>query len=102
MSDGAVIAVRDRRAGRTSGRVVRSEHEMVDEKLRTALEKVCERGAALLRLEFIGLVDADPWQLLSSLRHLVALPRQLFFCIEQLEPRCQPLLACSGNVSRHP
>jgi len=48
---------------------------MVDEELRAPFEEVCQRGAPLVGLESILLVDPDPRQLLPSPRQLVAAPR---------------------------
>ena len=45
VDDDAVEPVRDRRAGRTPGRVVGPEHEVVDEELRAPSEEVRQRGA---------------------------------------------------------
>ena len=97
----AVEPVRDRRAGRAARRVVGPEHEVVDEELRAPLEEVCQRGAPLVGLESILLVDPHPRQLLPPPRQLVAAPRQLLLRLEQLEPRCEPLLPCPGHVLRH-
>src|SRR6185503_3799653 len=49
----------------------------------------------------IGLVHPDPWQLLPSLRQLVATPCQLLLCLEQVEPGCEPLFSCPGRVLHH-
>src|SRR5262245_44719406 len=97
----AVEPVRDRRAGRTPRRVVGPEHEVVDEELRAPSEEVLERGAPFIGLETVVLVEADPRQLLAPLRQLVAAPCELLLRLEQLEPRCQPLLTRPGRVSRH-
>src|SRR2546427_3129032 len=97
----AVEAVGDRRARWAAGGVVGPEHEVVDEKLRAPSEEVCQRGAPLVGLESVLLVDPDPWQLLPSPRQLVAAPRQLLLRLEQLAPRCKPLLTCPGHVLRH-
>src|SRR5262249_54108790 len=96
-----VEAVRDRRAGRAAGGVVGPEHEMVDEELRTPLEEVRQRGAPLVGLESIFLVDANPRQFLPPPRKFVAAPRQLLLRLDQFEPRCEPLFTCSGLVLRH-
>src|SRR5207247_8399813 len=77
MDDEAVEAVRDRRTRRTAGRVLRAEHEVVDEQLRPPSEQIGERSAAFVRLEAVVLLDADPRELLSLSRQLVATPRQL-------------------------
>src|SRR6266481_425175 len=97
----AVEPVRHRRAGRTSRRVVGPEHEVVDEELRAPSEEACQRGAPLVALESILLVDPNPGQLLPPPRQLVAAPRELLLRLEQLEPRCEPLFACPGQVLRH-
>src|SRR2546421_5901042 len=91
----AVEPVRDRRAGRTPRFVVGPEHEVVDEELRAPFEEVFKRGAPLLGLKSIFLVDADPRQFLSPPRQLVAAPRQLLLLLEQPEPGLQPLIARS-------
>src|SRR2546423_11663238 len=101
VDDGAVETVRDRRAGRTSRRVVGPEHEVVDEELRAPSEEVCQRGAPLVGVESVLLVDPDPRQLLPSPRQLVALPRQLLLRLQQLEPRRQPLFTCPRLVLGH-
>src|SRR5262249_57232668 len=96
-----VEAVRDRRAGRAAGGEVGPEHEVVDEELRAPAKEVCQRGAPLLGLESIRLVDPDPGQLLPLPRQLVAAPRELLLRLEQLEPRGEPLLTGPGPVLRH-
>ena len=101
VDDEAVEPVRDRRAGRTPRRVVGPEHEVVDEELRAPSEEVCQRGAPLVGLESILLVDPNPRQLLPPPRQLVAAPRELLLRLEQLEPRCEPLFTCPGHVLRH-
>src|SRR5579863_3581904 len=99
--DGAVEAVRDGRARRAPGGEIGPEHEVVDEELRAPAEEICQRGAALVGLESILLVDSYPWQLLPPPRQLVAAPRQLFLRLEQIDPRGQPLFTCPGDVLRH-
>src|SRR5207247_5400459 len=96
VDDAAAQPVRDRHAGRTPRRVVGPEHEVVDEELRAPSEEVCQRGAPLVSFESILLVDPDPRQLLPSPRQLVAAPRELLLRLEQLDPRCGPLLTCPG------
>ena len=97
----AVEAVGDRRAGNAARLVVRPEHEMIDEELRAPPEQVRKRSLALVGVEPVVLVDADPGQFLAPLRELIALPRQRLFRIEQLEPRRKPLFTCSGLVRGH-
>ena len=69
-----VEAVCDRRAGGAAGAVVGAEHEVVDEHLRAPSEQVRKRFVALIRLEAVLLVDADPGELLAPPRELVAAP----------------------------
>ena len=101
VDDEAVEAVRDRRAGRTPCRVLGPEHEVVDEELRASSEEIGERGAPLVGLEAVLLVDSNPRQLLPLPRQLVAAPRQLLLGLEQLEPGRKPLFTCSGLVVGH-
>src|SRR2546426_104241 len=93
--------VGDRRAGRTPGGIVRPEHVVIDEELRAPSEEVCQQGAPFVGLESVLLVDANPRQLLPPPRQLVAAPRELLLGLEQLDPRCQPLLTCPGHMLRH-
>jgi hypothetical protein len=68
----AVEPVRDRRTGRTPRRVVGPEHVVVDEELRAPSEEVQQRGAFIIGLESVLLVDPNPRKLLPSPRQLVA------------------------------
>src|SRR5438128_10219334 len=88
----AIEAIGDRRTRRTPRRVVGPEHEVVDEELRAPAEQVCQRGAPIVGIESIILVDAHPRQLLPPPRQLVAAPRQLLLLLEQRDPGCQPFL----------
>src|SRR2546425_740437 len=83
-----VEAIGNRRTRRTAGRVVGPEHEVVDEELRAPSEEVCQRGAPLVGLESVLLVDPDPGQLLPSPRQLVAAPRKFFLRLQQIEACC--------------
>src|SRR6516164_5624886 len=74
---------------------------MIDEELRTPSEQVRQRGAPLVGVESILLVDPNPGQFLPLLRQLVAAPRKLLLRLEQLEPCREPLLTCAGSVLRH-
>src|SRR6266545_7724282 len=86
VDDGAVEAVRDRRAGRTPCRVLGPEHEVVDEELRASSEEIGEGRCALVGLEAVLLVDSNPGQLLPPPRQFVATPRQRLLRLEQLQP----------------
>jgi hypothetical protein len=66
--DGAVEAVRDRRAGRTACLVLGPEHEVVDEELRASPEEIGERRCPFVGLEPVALVDSNPRQLLPPAR----------------------------------
>src|ERR1051325_2122432 len=96
-----VEAVRNRRTARTPGFVVRSEHEMINEKLRATLKEVCQRSAPFVGFEPILLPNGNPRQFLSLSCDLVAAPRQFLFGLEQLQARGEPLIACSGFVFWH-
>ena len=95
----AVEAVGDRRAGRTAGRKVGPEHEVVDEELRAPSEEVVERGAPFLGIESIRLVDPDPRQLLAPPRQLVAATGQLLLLFEQREAGAQPLVTRNDLIA---
>src|SRR6516164_9647791 len=93
-----IESVGDRRARRAAPRrIVGAEHEVVNKELRAPLEEIGQRGAPLIGLESIFLVDPNPWQFLSPPRQLVAVPSEFLLRLEQLEPRCEPLLTCPGQ-----
>jgi hypothetical protein len=85
MDDGAIEAVRDRRAARTPCLEVRPEHEVIDEQLRASSEEIGERRCAFVGLEAVFLVDSNPGQLLPLPRQFVAASRQRLLGLEQLE-----------------
>src|SRR5262249_33557413 len=93
--------VGNRRARRAARGIVGAKHEVIDEELRASLEEIGECGVALIGVESVRLVDADPRQLPPPLRDLVALPRECFLGVEQLEPRREPLFTCASAVLRH-
>ena len=93
VDDEAVESVRDRRAGRTPLRIVRAEHEVVDEELRAPSKEVGQRGAPFIGVETVRLVDPNPRQLLTTPRQLVAAPGVLLLLLEQFEPGCTPFLS---------
>src|SRR6266568_1137126 len=101
VDDGAVEAVRDRRAGRAPCGVLGPEHEVVGEQLRASCEQIGEGRRALVGLEAVLLVDAHPGQLLPPPRQFVAASRQRLLGLEQLQPGRQPLFTGSGLVIGH-
>src|SRR5881394_2390867 len=101
MGCGPVEAVGDRRAGRAPGLVIGPEHEVVDEQLRAALEQLGEARLAAVGVEPIILLDPDPRQRLALLGNRVALVRQRFLRLEQLEPLAKPVLTAGDGVRRH-
>ena len=101
VDDRAVEAVGDRRAGRTSCRELGSEHEVIDEQLRASSEEIGEGCCALVGLETVRLVDANPGQFLPPVRQFVAAPRQRLLFLQQLQPRCKPLFTCSSLMIGH-
>ncbi len=101
VDDGAVEAVRDRRAGPAPCRVIGPEHEVIDEELRAPSEEIGEGRCALVGLEAVLLLDANPGQLLPPPRQFVAPPRQRLLGLQQLQPGRKPLFTCSGLVIGH-
>src|SRR6266576_918744 len=78
----AVEAVRRRRAGRTARRVVRPEHEVVDDELRAAVEQLRQRAFAILGVEAVLLLQRDPRELTALPGDIVAEPRVLLLANE--------------------
>src|SRR5262249_45091181 len=97
----AVHAVGDRRARRTTRRVGRAEHEVIDEELRAAIEQLGEDLLARLGLETILLLELDPGQLAARPGELVAEPGMLLLTREQRLAGSDPLFAGSDSVSSH-
>src|SRR6266478_9424604 len=96
-----VEAVRDRGAGRAPGGVVGPEHEVIDEELRAPPEQTRQRSAPLISIKSILLINPNPRQLLPPPSQLVAAPREFLLCLEQLEPRGEPLFACPNPLGCH-
>jgi hypothetical protein len=96
--DDSVESIRDRGARGASGGVVRAEHEVIDEQLRSALEEIRERYRPVVAFECIVLVDANPGKLLSASGQLVAAPRQLFLIGEEFEAGREPVFARSDRM----
>src|SRR5262249_61018111 len=88
-------------AGRATARVLLPEHEWGDEQWRAAPEEVGQRGAALVGLEAVVLLDPAPRQLTALPRPLVALAGQLLLGLEQPEPGVEPLLRGPRRVMGH-
>src|SRR5215471_21014926 len=84
-------AVGAQRAMRTSGLVVRMEHEVVDDELAAPVEQIGERLFAARAVEAVLLRHALPGQIALQSAHLVALALERLFLREQLLPRGQPL-----------
>src|SRR5205814_7843609 len=96
-----IEAVGDRRARRAASSVVRPEHVVIDEKLRTSSKEVCQRGFPVLGLESVLLVDPDPGQLPPLPRQVVTAASVLLLRLEQLESRCQPFFTPSRLLLCH-
>ncbi len=101
VDDGAIEAVRDRRAVRTPCRVVGPKHEVIDEELGPPSEEIGESRCALVGLEAVLLLDSIPGQVLPHLRHFVTASGQRFLGLEQFQPSRKPLFTCSGLVIGH-
>jgi hypothetical protein len=82
MHGDAVEAIGDCRAGGATSGEVCPEHEVVDEELRAATEKVRQRGASFLGLEAIPFIDWYPRQFLPLSCHLIAPMRQFLLSLE--------------------
>src|ERR1043165_2900213 len=74
---------------------------MVDEELRSPSKEIGERDVSLVDVESILLVHSNPRELLPPLCDLVAASCQFFLGLEQLEPRREPFVPCSGHMLRH-
>jgi hypothetical protein len=79
----------------TAGLVLRPEHEVVDEQLRTALEQVGERRLSVVGVERVLLLDAHPRQLAPLSRELVPAARVLLL-------RCRSSRRSVSHSSRVP
>src|SRR5207244_939449 len=101
MCDGAIEGVGPGRADRAAGRVVRAEHEVVDEQLRASVEELRQPLWTVLGLEGVLLLHPHPGQLAALAGEVVAAPRQLFLSLEQCVACSEPFLACSDLVLRH-
>src|SRR5215469_9432539 len=88
-----VEAVRPRRAGRAARRVVRAEHEVIDDQLRAPVKELSQRLWPLGGVEPVFLLDRHPGQRAPRGGQLVAAARQLFFLREQFVAGRLPLLA---------
>src|SRR3954465_12436931 len=93
-----VESVRDRRAGRAARRVIRAEHEVIKEELRSPAEQVSQRSTPIFRFEAIVFVDSNPRQLLPLPRNIIAKPGQLLLGLQEFEARFEPFLACCDLI----
>src|SRR5919201_3332366 len=101
MREHAVEAVRGRRAGGAAGGVVGSEHEVVDDELRAAVEQLRQRACAVLGVEAFLLLQRHPGELAPLPREFVAEPRVLLPPSEERLARGEPLFPCSDLLIRH-
>ena len=72
----------------------RAEHEVVDEQLRAAVEQLAQRLGALVGVEPVVLLNANPRQLAPLPRKLVAQPGVLLLAVEQLLACGEPFVTC--------
>src|SRR5438093_8486583 len=101
MRERPVEAVGRRRTGRTASRVVRAEHEVVDDELRASVEELRECAWATGRVEAVLLLHGDPRQLPPQLCQLVTELSVFLLASQQRRPRSEPVLACSDIVISH-
>src|SRR5579872_3059739 len=97
----AVESIGDRRARRTTSRVIGPKHEVIDQELGAALEQVGKRSVSFIGGEPVGLVDAHPGQRLALPRQFVAATGQFLLGGEEIKSCSQPFVSCSGHVGRH-
>ena len=96
-----VEAVGNGRAARAGFVPVGVEHEVIDDQLRTPSEQIHEQGFAILGVEAVGLVEADPRQIPPPAGQLVVQAGQLLFSPKQLKPGVEPLGTGSDAMIRH-
>src|ERR1043166_7739318 len=101
MDDATVESIRNDRAVRASGRVIGSEHEVVNQELRTTAEEVNEGRLSFIGLKAILLLDSNPGKLLAPPRQLVTTSRKFLLRLEEIESGGEPLFTCSGFMLAH-
>src|SRR6202790_1846592 len=92
MHEGAVSMIHIERATRAALLPLRTEHEVVDDELTSAIEKIRECDLAIRAVEHVILVDLYPWQLTPLPAQLIAHPRELLLPGQQLLSSGQPFL----------
>src|SRR5262245_63762370 len=100
MRQDAVDGVGDRRVDRAAGLVAGPEHEVADEQLGAPVEELVQRPLALVRVEAVLLLDANPGKFASLARELVADPRVPLLAEEELLACGQPFLTGSDPAHR--
>src|SRR5690242_1793623 len=93
--------VRDRGADRAAPVVRRSEHEVIDQQLRSAAEQIGKGLRSTLRLEAVVLLNRNPGQLSPLSSKLVAPTGELLLLLQQLVAFAPPLLERADPVQRH-
>src|SRR5919197_1245456 len=96
-----VEVVRNRRADRTTSRVRRAEHEVVDHQLGATVEEVREGLRPSGRLEAVLLLDSHPGKLSALSCQLIRLTGMCLLLGEQLVAGRLPLLLRCDLVLRH-
>src|SRR5262245_54948976 len=77
----------------------RTQHEMVDDQLAAAIEKVPKSQVAVWAIKEILLIDPHPWQFAPLPAQSVALPGELFFFLKKLLAGFKPLFSRDYSVS---
>src|SRR5262245_25588228 len=101
MHDGAFHMVGLERAADAALTKIPSPHEMMNDQLAAAFEKVRQSHFALRRVEDIFLLHLDPWQLAALPRQLVAGLGELLLIRQVRRARSQPFLARDDFVWLH-
>src|SRR5215213_2196781 len=81
--------------------VTGTEHDVVSEELRAAVEEIGEGLLAVLRVELVLLLDPDPWQPTPLLGHLLIELGVLGLELRELVASRLPLLTRCDVVLRH-
>jgi len=72
--------------------VIGSEHEVIDQKLLSSLEKFGESRRPIFGFKAVLFVNSYPGKTLPPTRQLVAAPRKLLLSCKQIEPCREPFL----------
>src|SRR5258708_39276505 len=101
VDDYSVEVVRPERATRASLLPVRTEHEVIDDQLRTPRKEVGQRLFAVRSLENVLLVHSLPRQFAPLLTKLVTQSSKFLFLCQKLLASADPLILRHNFMSFH-